>query len=72
MGFKWSQFLFYINSPIFGKDGTLGSKTGGLQPQIPGIGVRNEVNEFGFTPLTLDFEAFVRFIRQVSWKPVTF
>ena len=32
---------------------------------------RNEVNEFGFTPLTLDFEAFVRFIRQVSWKPVT-
>jgi hypothetical protein len=34
--------------------------------------VRNEVNEFGFTPLTLDFEAFVRFIRQVSWKPVTF
>ncbi|CAL1134579.1 unnamed protein product, partial [Cladocopium goreaui] len=29
----------------------------------------NEVNEFGFTPLTLDFEAFVRFIRQVKeWQ----
>ena len=27
---------------------------------------RNDVNEFGFTPLTLDFEAFVRFIRQVG------
>lgn len=27
--------------------------------------LRNEVNEFGFSPLTLDFEAFVRFIRQV-------
>jgi len=29
----------------------------------------NEVNEFGFSPLTLDFEAFVRFIRQVrEWQ----
>jgi len=29
----------------------------------------NEVNEFGFQPLTLDFESFVRFVRQVKeWQ----
>ncbi|CAJ1381542.1 unnamed protein product [Effrenium voratum] len=29
----------------------------------------NEVNEFGFKPLTLDFEAFVRFVRQAKeWE----
>lgn len=27
---------------------------------------RNEVNEFGFSPLTLDFDSFVRFVRQVE------
>eukprot|EP00913_Durusdinium_trenchii_P032957 g30853.t1 len=31
----------------------------------------NDVNEFGFSPLTLDFEAFVRFVRQVKeWQAI--